>query len=418
MAHHQPHDDKCSAFDITDLGQGVGFRDAAWVSTSSARASAIHHAYKSGSHSLQLTDSAAAAANEEEALARTLHRLLDSYMATKCKLFGIVEHKLLQARQDASRAESGMHPSGINRSLQLTELIEILACLLREMDATRAADDLRHVKNYESDRLNSITALLDRTRDLADRMLHMVRGSISESSVAANLTRAQDSSQSLHSIAGESGSGGQMLNALIHSQHLAQAAEHSHAAADAMILAHRPAAKISEQATIADSVMHARKSAVEGGMPAKELEKAETALRHAAEFAKIGLRAKGIEQKVLQAIYAKSGIRFAMKEVASSLALQQHYSTAPEAIASKACQSAASSAREVRHQAEAADMHARDALHALDKYNAIATQKRVESQEGLGGTYCGELYGQSFSVDFDESGRATVSVLGQEAGAD
>ncbi|KAF4686618.1 hypothetical protein FOZ63_007488 [Perkinsus olseni] len=185
-----------------------------------------------------------------------------------------------------------------------------------------------------------------------------------------------------------------------------------------MILAHRPAAKISEQATIADSVMHARKSAVEGGMPAKELEKAETALRHAAEFAKIGLRAKGIEQKVLQAIYAKSGIRFAMKEVASSLALQQHYSTAPEAIASKACQSAASSAREVRHQAEAADMHARDALHALDKYNAIATQKRVESQEGLGGTYCGELYGQSFSVDFDESGRATVSVLGQEAGAD
>ncbi|KAF4673312.1 hypothetical protein FOL46_007472 [Perkinsus olseni] len=369
MAHHQPHDDKCSAFDITDLGQGVGFRDAAWVSTSSARASAIHHAYKSGSHSLQLADSAAAAANEEEALARTLHRLLDSYMATKCKLFGVVEHKLLQARQDASRAESGMHPSGINRSLQLTV-----------RDANRAADDLSHVKNYESDRLNSITALLDRTRGLADRMLHMVRGSISESSVAANLTRAQDSSQSLHSIAGETGSGGQMLNTLIHSQHLAQAAEHSHAAADAMILAHRPAAKISEQATIADSVMHARKSAVESGIPEKELEKAETALRHAAEFAKIGLRAKGIEQKVLQAIYAKSGIRFAMKEVASSLALQQHYSTAPEAIASKACQLAASSAREVRHQAKAADMHARDALHALDKYNAIATQKRVESQ--------------------------------------
>ncbi|KAF4667075.1 hypothetical protein FOZ61_008829 [Perkinsus olseni] len=330
MAHHQPHDDKCSAFDITDLGQGVGFRDAAWVSTSSARASAIHHAYKSGSHSLQLADSAAAAANEEEALARTLHRLLDSYMAIR--------------------------------------------------DANRAADDLSHVKNYESDRLNSITALLDRTRGLADRMLHMVRGSISESSVAANLTRAQDSSQSLHSIAGETGSGGQMLNTLIHSQHLAQAAEHSHAAADAMILAHRPAAKISEQATIADSVMHARKSAVESGIPEKELEKAETALRHAAEFAKIGLRAKGIEQKVLQAIYAKSGIRFAMKEVASSLALQQHYSTAPEAIASKACQLAASSAREVRHQAKAADMHARDALHALDKYNAIATQKRVESQ--------------------------------------
>ncbi|KAF4724613.1 hypothetical protein FOZ62_000129, partial [Perkinsus olseni] len=303
MAHHQPHDDRCSAFDITDLGQGVGFRNAAWVSTSSARASAIHHAYKSGSHSLQLADSAAAAANEEEALARTLQRLLASYMATKCKLFGVVEHKLLQARQDASCAESGMHPSGINRSLELTV-----------RDATRAADDLSHVTNYESDRLNSITALLDRTRDLADR---------------------------------------------------------------AMILAHRPAAKISEQATIADSVMHARKSAVEGGMPAKELEKAETALRHAADFAKIGIRAKGIEQKVLQAIYAKSGIRFAMKEVASSLALQQHYSTAPEAIASKACQLAASSAREVRHQAEAADMHARDALHALDKYNAIATQKRV-----------------------------------------
>ncbi|KAF4732880.1 hypothetical protein FOZ62_013459, partial [Perkinsus olseni] len=37
---------------------------------------------------------------------------------------------------------------------------------------------------------------------------------------------------------------------------------------------------------------------------------------------------------------------------------------------------------------------------------------------GFGGNYCGELYGQSFIVDFDESGRATVSMLGQKAGAD
>ncbi|KAF4656019.1 hypothetical protein FOL46_008027 [Perkinsus olseni] len=37
--------------------------------------------------------------------------------------------------------------------------------------------------------------------------------------------------------------------------------------------------------------------------------------------------------------------------------------------------------------------------------------------DGFGGKYCGDLYGQSFSVDFEE-GRATVSVLGQSAGAD
>ncbi|KAF4677982.1 hypothetical protein FOZ60_005853 [Perkinsus olseni] len=36
---------------------------------------------------------------------------------------------------------------------------------------------------------------------------------------------------------------------------------------------------------------------------------------------------------------------------------------------------------------------------------------------GLNGKYCGNLYGQDFSVDF-ESGRATLSVLGQTAGCD
>ncbi|EER01034.1 Facilitator of iron transport 3 precursor, putative [Perkinsus marinus ATCC 50983] len=36
---------------------------------------------------------------------------------------------------------------------------------------------------------------------------------------------------------------------------------------------------------------------------------------------------------------------------------------------------------------------------------------------GLNGNYCGNLYGQDFSVDF-ESGRATLSVLGQTAGCD
>lgn len=40
-----------------------------------------------------------------------------------------------------------------------------------------------------------------------------------------------------------------------------------------MILAHKPATTIAEQTTIADSVMHARKIAVEDGMPAKQLEK-------------------------------------------------------------------------------------------------------------------------------------------------
>ncbi|KAF4750577.1 hypothetical protein FOZ62_027579, partial [Perkinsus olseni] len=39
-------------------------------------------------------------------------------------------------------------------------------------------------------------------------------------------------------------------------------------------------------------------------------------------------------------------------------------------------------------------------------------------QESLDGHYCGQLDGQSFSVDFDEDGRATVSALGQKGGAD
>ncbi|KAF4730565.1 hypothetical protein FOZ63_001922, partial [Perkinsus olseni] len=38
--------------------------------------------------------------------------------------------------------------------------------------------------------------------------------------------------------------------------------------------------------------------------------------------------------------------------------------------------------------------------------------------ESLDGHYCGQLDGQSFSVDFDEDGRATVSALGQKGGAD
>ncbi|KAF4681153.1 hypothetical protein FOZ60_012552 [Perkinsus olseni] len=45
------------------------------------------------------------------------------------------------------------------------------------------------------------------------------------------------------------------------------------------------------------------------------------------------------------------------------------------------------------------------------------TSTTTTSTEGFGGKYCGNLFGQSFSVDFEE-GRATVSVLGQSAGAD
>ncbi|KAF4683327.1 hypothetical protein FOZ60_009341 [Perkinsus olseni] len=48
---------------------------------------------------------------------------------------------------------------------------------------------------------------------------------------------------------------------------------------------------------------------------------------------------------------------------------------------------------------------------------AITSTTTTTSTEGFGGKYCGDLYGQSFSVDFEE-GRATVSVLGQSAGAD
>ncbi|KAF4652637.1 hypothetical protein FOL47_010992 [Perkinsus chesapeaki] len=317
----------------------------------------------------RLADGATAKANEEEALARTISHLLDSYMTTKCRLFGVLEHKLLIARQDASRAESDMDPNGINRSLNLAA-----------KDASKAADDLHRLRDYEFGRLSSIEDLLHRSRELTDSLMRMVRKSISESSIAANLVGVPDSSQSLQPTGANLNANDRVLTALIHSRRLMEAADHYHATANAMILAHSPAAKASEQATIADSVMHARTVAVEDGVPAKELERAEAALRHAVEFAKIGIHSKSIEQKILQAIYAKSGIRYAMKEVSNSLTLQQHYSTAPESIASKACRLAAASAREVQHLAEEADMHARDALHALDKYDAIGLQKHVESQ--------------------------------------
>ncbi|EER08019.1 protein PRY2 precursor, putative [Perkinsus marinus ATCC 50983] len=49
----------------------------------------------------------------------------------------------------------------------------------------------------------------------------------------------------------------------------------------------------------------------------------------------------------------------------------------------------------------------------------VATTSTTSSvSEGFRGNYCGKVYGESFSVDFDENGRATVSVLGQSAGAD
>ncbi|KAF4681152.1 hypothetical protein FOZ60_012547 [Perkinsus olseni] len=48
---------------------------------------------------------------------------------------------------------------------------------------------------------------------------------------------------------------------------------------------------------------------------------------------------------------------------------------------------------------------------------ATTSTTTTTSTEGFGGKYCGNLFGQSFSVDFEE-GRATVSVLGQSAGAD
>ncbi|KAF4713838.1 hypothetical protein FOZ62_021985, partial [Perkinsus olseni] len=46
----------------------------------------------------------------------------------------------------------------------------------------------------------------------------------------------------------------------------------------------------------------------------------------------------------------------------------------------------------------------------------VSTTTTVKAA-GLNGKYCGNLYGQDFSVDF-ESGRATLSVLGQTAGCD
>ncbi|KAF4693906.1 hypothetical protein FOZ60_009653 [Perkinsus olseni] len=45
------------------------------------------------------------------------------------------------------------------------------------------------------------------------------------------------------------------------------------------------------------------------------------------------------------------------------------------------------------------------------------TTTSTTASEEFGGKYCGNLFGQSFSVDF-ENGHATVSVLGQSAGAD
>ncbi|KAF4655133.1 hypothetical protein FOL46_008384, partial [Perkinsus olseni] len=45
------------------------------------------------------------------------------------------------------------------------------------------------------------------------------------------------------------------------------------------------------------------------------------------------------------------------------------------------------------------------------------TTTSTTSSEEFGGKYCGNLFGRTFSVDF-EDGHATVSVLGQSAGAD
>ncbi|KAF4652636.1 hypothetical protein FOL47_010991, partial [Perkinsus chesapeaki] len=46
-----------------------------------------------------------------------------------------------------------------------------------------------------------------------------------------------------------------------------------------------------------------------------------------------------------------------------------------------------------------------------------STTASTSGSEKLEGKFCGTLYGQRFSVDFEE-GHATVSVLGESAGAD